>query len=99
MIEVRQTSKFSEWFMGLRDTRAKARIAVRIDRLALGNPGDVKSVGEGVSELRITYGPGYRLYYVQRGDKLVILLCGGHKGSQRRDITAAKVLAKELENK
>ena len=98
MVEVRQTSKFSEWFMDLRDARAKARIAVRIDRLALGNPGDVKPVGEGISELRITYGPGYRLYYVQKGDKLVILLCGGHKGSQRRDITAAKKLAKELED-
>jgi len=97
MIEVRQTRQFSEWFMGLRGARARARITVRIDRLALGNPGDVKPVGEGVSELRITYGPGYRLYYVQKGDELVILLCGGNKGSQRRDIAAAKVLAKELE--
>ncbi len=84
--------------MGLRDMRARARIAVRIDRLALGNPGDVKPVGEGVSELRIPYGPGYRLYYVQKGDELVILLCGGNKGSQRRDIAAAKALAKEMEN-
>jgi len=98
VIEVRQTRRFSEWFTGLRDVRARARITVRIDRLALGNPGDVKPVGEGVSELRITYGPGYRLYYVQKGDELVILLCGGHKGSQRRDIAAAKALAKEMED-
>ena len=95
-MEVRQTRHFSGWFKGLRDTRAKARIAVRIDRLTLGNPGDVKPVGSGVSELRIPYGPGYRLYYVQKGDTLVILLCGGHKGSQRRDIIIAKTLAVEI---
>lgn len=98
MIEIRQTAQFAEWFGSLRDTRARARITVRIDRLALGNPGDVKSVGEGISELRITYGPGYRIYYLRRGDELVILLCGGDKGSQRRDIAAAKALAQELEN-
>lgn len=98
MVEVRQTRQFIEWFKGLRDTRARARITVRIDRLTLGNPGDVKAVGAGVSEIRITYGPGYRLYYVQKGDELVILLCGGDKGSQRRDIAAAKALAKELES-
>lgn len=98
MAEVCQTRQFIEWFKGLRDTRARARITVRIDRLTLGNPGDVKAVGAGVSEIRITYGPGYRLYYVQKGDELVILLCGGDKGSQRRDIAAAKALAKELES-
>lgn len=98
MIEVRQTRQFAEWFGSLRDTRARARIAVRIDRLALGNPGDVKPVGEGVSELRVTYGPGYRIYYLQRGGEVVILLCGGDKGSQRRDIAAAKILARELES-
>ena len=98
-MEVRQTRYFSDWFKNLRDARAKARIAVRIDRLILGNPGDVKPVGAGVSELRIPNGPGYRLYYVQKGDQLVILLCGGHKGSQRRDIVTAKTLATELENK
>lgn len=98
MIEVRQTRQFSEWFTGLRDTRARARITVRIDRLALGNPGDVSPVGEGISELKISYGPGYRLYYVRKGEELAILLCGGQKGSQRRDIAAAKALAKELED-
>lgn len=98
MIEVRQTRQFAEWFQSLRDRRARARIAVRIDRLALGNPGDVKPVGNGISEMRITYGPGYRLYYIRKGDDLVILLCGGDKGSQRRDIAAAKTMARELEN-
>lgn len=97
MIDVRQTRRFAEWFKSLRDRRAKARIAVRIDRLALGNRGDVKPVGNGVSEMRITYGPGYRLYYTQKGDDVVILLCGGDKASQRRDIADAKTLARELE--
>ena len=97
VMEVRQTRHFADWFRDLRDIRAKARIAVRIDRLTLGNPGDVKPVGAGISELRIPYGPGYRLYYTQKGDALVILLCGGHKGSQRRDIVIAKALAVELE--
>ncbi|PCI02643.1 MAG: hypothetical protein COB78_13000 [Hyphomicrobiales bacterium] len=89
MIEVRQTRQFSEWFTGLRDTRARAQITVRIDRLILGNPDDVRPVGEGVSELRIG---------LEGWMELVILLCGVHKGSQRRDIAAAKALAKELEN-
>jgi putative addiction module killer protein len=97
MTEVRQTRRFAEWFKSLRDRRAKARIAVRIDRLALGNPGDVKPVGNAISEMRITHGPGYRLYYMRKGDDLVILLCGGDKGSQRRDIADAKTLARELE--
>ena len=97
-MQVRQTRQFSKWFTGLRDTRARARITVRIDRLALGNPGDVKPVGESISELKISYGPGYRIYYVEKGEELAILLCGGHKGSQRRDIAAAKALAKELED-
>ena len=96
MIEVRQLDDFSDWLVGLRDTRAKAEIARRIRRLALGNPGDVKPVGEGVSELRISYGPGFRVYFVQQGPVLVILLCGGDKGSQQRDIRRAKDLAKEL---
>lgn len=77
MIEVRQTREYATWFAGLRDRRARARIAIRIDRLALGNPGDVKPVGDGVSELRSDYGPGYRVYVTQRGSVLVILLCGG----------------------
>lgn len=96
MIEIRRTRIFSDWLGGLRDRNARARIQIRIDRLALGNPGDVKPVGGGVSELRIAYGPGYRVYFVRRGDVVVILLCGGDKSSQDRDIAAAKVLAKEL---
>jgi len=96
MIEVLQTRVFARWFAGLRDREAKARIEVRIDRLALGNPGDVKPVGGGVSELRISYGPGYRIYYAHRGQVLVILLCGGDKSSQDRDIAAARALARDL---
>ena len=96
MIEIRQTDVYSRWFNGLRDRQAKARINVRIRRLSLGNPGDVKPVGEGVSELRIDYGPGYRVYYVQRGQTLVILLAGGEKHTQDRDIRKALELAREL---
>lgn len=80
----------------MRDVRAVARIAKRIDRLALGNPGDVKPVGDGVSEMRIDYGPGYRVYFTTQGRQIVILLCGGDKSSQERDIRAAKALAKDL---
>jgi putative addiction module killer protein len=98
MTEVRQTAEFAEWLRALSDIRAKAKIAARIDRLALGNPGDVAPVGEGVSELRIHYGPGYRVYFVQRGRALVILLCGGDKSSQAGDIKTAKQLASELED-
>jgi len=96
MIEIRQTEVYSRWFNGLRDRQARARINVRIRRLSLGNPGDVKPVGEGVSELRIDYGPGYRVYYVQRGQTLVILLAGGEKHTQDRDIEKALELAREL---
>ena len=96
MIEVRETETFSQWLSGLRDARAKAEVARRVRRLALGNPGDVKPVGDGVSELRIHYGPGYRVYYVQRGNLLVVLLCGGDKGTQAKDIAAAVKLAKEV---
>jgi putative addiction module killer protein len=98
MAEVRQTETFSAWLRSLADSRARARIAARIDRLAAGNAGDVAPVGEGVSELRIHYGPGYRVYYVQRGRALVILLCGGDKSSQASDIRTAKRLAGELED-
>jgi putative addiction module killer protein len=96
MIEVRQTKIFMEWRAGLRDAVARKRIGARIDRLSFGNFGDAKSVGEGVSELRLDFGPGYRIYFVQRGDVLVILLCGGDKSTQARDIAKAKRLAQEL---
>jgi len=96
MIEVRQTELYSQWFNRLRDRQARARINVRVRRLSLGNPGDVKPVGEGVSEMRIDYGPGYRVYFVRRGQALVILLAGGEKLSQDRDIKMALGLAREL---
>jgi putative addiction module killer protein len=96
MIEVRQTETYAGWFKRLRDENAKARINVRIRRLSLGNLGDVKAVGDGVRELRIDYGPGYRVYFVQRGDTLVILLCGGDKRTQEKDIRAAKHLAQTV---
>jgi putative addiction module killer protein len=96
MIEVRETGIFSAWLSGLRDARAKAEVARRLRRLALGNPGDVKPVGGGVSELRIHYGPGYRVYFVQRGSLLIILLCGGDKSGQAKDIASALKLAKEI---
>lgn len=95
MIEVRQTAVFAAWFATLRDIRARARIQVRIDRLSLGQFGDVKPVGGGVSEARIDYGPGYRLYFIRRGSSLIVLLCGGDKSSQDRDIKAAQAMAKE----
>ena len=98
MIEVRQTELFENWLEGLRDRRAKARVQVRIDRMELGNFGDVAPVGEGVRELRIHYGPGYRVYFVQRGQVVVVLLSGGDKRSQDSDIKKAKELAKQLEN-
>jgi putative addiction module killer protein len=94
MIEIRQTELFARWFAGLRDAHARARIQVRIDRLQIGNPGDVKPVGEGVSELRIDYGAGYRVYFVQRGTAYVVLLAGGHKKSQDRDIAKALEIAR-----
>ena len=96
MIEVRQTGVFARWFDGLRDRQVRARINVRIRRLSLGNFGDAKPVGEGVSELRIDFGPGYRVYFVRRGRTLVILLAGGDKHSQDQDIKKAQKLAREL---
>ena len=96
MIEVRQTETFSKWLMKLRDLRARARIQARIDRLELGNAGDVKPVGEGVSEMRIDYGPGHRVYFIQKGSELIILLAGGDKRSQSRDIENAIEIANEL---
>ncbi len=96
MIEVRQTEVFSKWLRELRDRQARARIQTRIDRLQLGLAGDVKPVGEGVSELRIDYGPGYRVYFTQRGREMVILLAGGDKRTQDRDIKTALELARGL---
>jgi len=96
MIEIRKTAVFAQWLDGLRDMRARARIQVRIERLAAGHPGDVKPVGEGVSELRINYGPGYRVYFTKRGGNVVILLAGGDKDSQTRDIKTALRLALNL---
>jgi putative addiction module killer protein len=93
VIEIRQTETYAEWFASLRDQKARARIDVRIRRLSLGNPGDVKPIGSGVSELRIDYGPGYRVYFLQRGPML-ILLAGGDKGTQDRDIKKALELAR-----
>lgn len=97
MIEIRQTVDFVQWMQKLRDVQGRAVIARRIERVAAGNLGDCKPVGEGVSELRISFGPGYRVYYTQRGGQLVILLCGGDKSSQRRDIAKARQLAALLE--
>lgn len=96
MIEIRQTDVYAQWFDSLRDRQARARIDARIRRLSLGNPGDVRPVGEGVSELRIDYGPGYRVYFVQRGQTLVVLLAGGDKSTQERDIKTALELSREL---
>ena len=96
MIEIRKTETFAKWLDGLRDIRARARILVRIERLAAGNPGDVKPVGEGVSELRIDYGTGYRVYYKRQGQQVVILLAGGDKNTQARDIKTALRLARNL---
>jgi len=96
MIEIRKTEIFAKWLDGLHDIRARARILVRIERLAAGNPGDVKSMGEGVSELRIDYGPGYRVYYKKQGQKVVILLVGGDKSTQAKDIKTALRLSRNL---
>ncbi len=98
MIEIRQTTVFREWLENLVDRRVIEHIAQRIVRLQAGLLGDVKPVGAGISELRIDYGPGYRLYFVQRGDVLIVLLCGGDKRTQRRDIARAKALATEPED-
>ena len=96
MVEIRKTEVFSKWLDNLNDIRARARILVRIERLAAGNPGDVKPVGEGVSELRIDYGPGYRVYYKKQGRFVVILLAGGDKRTQSRNIKTALRLARNL---
>lgn len=97
MVEVRLTDRFANWFAGLRDRGARARIDIRIRRLSLGNPGDVAPIGAGLSELRIDHGPGYRVYFVQRGRRLIILLGGGDKRTQARDIAEARRLVEQLE--
>lgn len=97
MHEVVQTKEFERWHRGLRDSRAVARVTTAVERLQLGLMGDYKSVGGGVSEIRITYGPGYRLYYTMKGNQLVILLCGGSKSNQKRDITRARKLKDEYD--
>lgn len=96
MIEIRQSEQYAKWFKSLRDRIARARIDIRIRRLSLGNPGDVKPVGDGISELRIDHGPGYRVYYLQRGNEYILLLAGGDKSTQTEDIVKAKKLAKKL---
>lgn len=95
MVEIITSSEFDKWFAGLRDARARLRVQARIDRLAAENPGDVKPVGEGISEMCIDYGPGYRVYYMRRGVLAAILLCGGDKRTQRADIKQAKAIASQ----
>jgi putative addiction module killer protein len=97
MIEIRQTREYADWYARLRDLQARARIDVRIRRLSLGNPGDVKPVGHGVSELRIAHGPGYRVYFVRRGETVVLLLAGGNKNTQSADIKTAQSLARKIQ--
>jgi len=96
MIQIQQTETYAKWFSGLRDRVARARIDVRIRRLSLGNAGDAKPVGDGVSELRVDHGPGYRIYFIQRGEVVIVLLAGGDKSTQDKDIRNAKALAKDL---
>ncbi len=96
MVEIRQTAEYRSWFESLRDRNARGRIDTRLRRLSLGNPGDVKSVGSGVSELRIDYGPGYRVYFTRRGDEIILILIGGDKSSQQKDIEMAKEIASNL---
>lgn len=97
MVQIRRTDAFRHWLAALRDEQARIRIEMRIRRLKAGNPGDVKSIGGGISEMRIDYGPGYRVYLVRRGQSAVTLLAGGDKDSQRRDIVSARRLARDIE--
>jgi putative addiction module killer protein len=96
MVEVRQTNEFSAWLRRLRDANAAARIVGRIRRMEQGNPGDTRTVGKGIMEMRIDYGPGYRIYYLHSGAEIVILFCGGDKRTQRQDIKRAQLLAEAL---
>jgi putative addiction module killer protein len=98
MIEVRRSAVFAEWLRRLRNPQARIAIFRRIDRLAAGNPGDIKSIGGGLNELRIDLGPGYRLYFVQHGQKIVVLLCGGDKSTQENDIIKAREMMRALDN-
>lgn len=95
MFEIIRSATFSQWLSDLRDNQTRMRVLARLDRMALGNFGDVQPVGEGISELRIHYGPGYRLYCLQSGTRVVVMLCGGDKSSQSRDIEQAKLIAKD----
>ena len=95
MVELIRSLTFDKWLLGLRDRQARSRILVRLDRLANGNPGDVKPVGEGISELRINHGPGYRVYFLQQGSVVIVLLCGGSKSTQEKDIPAAIRIAQD----
>ena len=96
MITIQQTETYAKWFSGLRDRVARARVDIRIRRLSLGNAGDAKPVGDGVSELRVDHGPGYRVYFIQHGEVVIVLLAGGNKSTQENDIRRAKSLAKDL---
>jgi putative addiction module killer protein len=96
MIQIQQTETYAKWFAGVRDRVTRARIDIRIRRLSLGNAGDTKPVGEGVSELRVDHGPGYRVYFIQRGEVVIVLLAGGDKSTQDKDIRNAKALANDL---
>jgi putative addiction module killer protein len=96
VFEVQKTDEFDSWLSALADQRAVAKIVSRVERLGLGNPGDVKPVGEGISEMRLTYGPGYRIYYKQTGKTIVLILCGGDKSTQAEDIKRAKEIAAQL---
>jgi putative addiction module killer protein len=94
-MQIRRTEEFAKWLRDLKDVRGRAKIFDRLDRLADGNPGNARSVGAGIVELKIDYGPGYRIYYVQHGELLILLLCGGDKSTQTKDIQRAKVLASQ----
>ena len=96
MVQIQQTETYAKWFAGVRDRVTRARIDIRIRRLSLGNAGDTKPVGEGVSELRVDHGPGYRIYFIQRGEVVIVLLAGGDKSTQDKDIRNAKALANDL---
>ena len=98
MVEIRQTERFARWIARLKDRRARLAIAMRIDRMTAGHFGDVQAVGEGVKELRLHHGPGYRIYFFERNEQVIILLCGGDKKTQARDIEAAKAMAGALKD-